>query len=165
VTDALTAFNLARLDDEERDAQAATLGPWVAESDGRPGGGLVITGRLRSQYGEPVSVACGPNAESVLLNEDATHIARQDPPATLTRVAALRALVEAHAPVPMILIEADDEAVTCPADNVPLYNRVLDPNPQLMCPICEVLGCDVALGIAAIWRHHSGYAAAVRAEG
>lgn len=80
-------FIVARLDEEEADARAATAGPWrtgdhpsdapVVYADG----GVLI-------YDE------GGHSEA-----DAAHIARQDPAATLTRVVALRALAGEHEPI------------------------------------------------------------------
>jgi hypothetical protein len=80
--DALTAFCRARLDEEERDARAATPGPWVAE----PWRGAL-------QVARKSDAATAAVVDDIDTPADAVHIARQDPAATLARVAALRALV------------------------------------------------------------------------
>jgi hypothetical protein len=107
VTDALTAFIRARIADEERDAQAAiTAEAAGGESSWRPSP-VLATGSthvtIRTQGGNyPVA-----RLEDVDGDDDcpmilravpaADHIARQDPAATLARVAALRALVDSCA--------------------------------------------------------------------
>ncbi|WP_131802138.1 DUF6221 family protein [Parafrankia soli] len=84
MTTDIAAFILERLDDEERDARAATPGPW----------------RVGNFPRERV-VYSGPDEADVLIYDegghseaDAHHVARQDPAATVARVEALRALVE-----------------------------------------------------------------------
>lgn len=73
---AMVAFVQARLDDAERDALAATSGPWQAD-----GGSVYV--------GHPVN-------EVVSYTESAAHIARQDPARTLREIAAKRELLSRY---------------------------------------------------------------------
>lgn len=118
--DGMLAFVNARLEEEERDALAATPGPWLERA-----GRIFIEGVRRS-------------LAIVRLVPNARHIARQDPTATLARVAALRALLGEHGPI-----------------RQPPWAE----NPTPVCAYCSHLArsrrrlpCDVVKGVAAIWR-------------
>ncbi|WP_097982818.1 DUF6221 family protein [Streptomyces sp. f150] len=91
MTDALVAFLKARLDDDERTAQAATPGPWCDS------GGYVTDidedGHSRVQvtdFGtqDEDSEGSGPQGQA-----DSAHIARHDPARTLREVEAARAVI------------------------------------------------------------------------
>jgi hypothetical protein len=136
----ILAFIQARLTDEEADALAATQEPWSLPWPGKPFinigdlGGAVVgqgpwnTGKLAADAG------------------DVAHMVRQNPAATLARVAALRALVAPHKPY--------EHRVS-----------ILDPNSRLIAVECnrciapkeeqEDWPCDVVKGVAAIWRVQS----------
>lgn len=145
--DALTAFIRARLDEEERDAKAAQPGPWNAEASPH-----VVT----EDGGTVAAYVEGWTVEPTLIDEaDARHIARQDPAATLARVAALRALVDLHEPTKCASYWHETKGGF--VDN------------GLICDICAnhdredgVTGewpCTTMRHIAAIWRDHPDFPA------
>jgi hypothetical protein len=93
--DAMVAFVNARLEEEELDALAARQGggdgQWTARIfDGVRASTWQVDGKgcgLVCDVGDPIEHRAGSYA---------AHIARQNPAATLARVAALRALVALH---------------------------------------------------------------------
>ena len=96
--DALTAFIRARLADEQRDAQAATPGPWrhdPAKHWRKPGTSWFEEAVFSGPADKDATCVAGTGeSDDAQSMADARHIARQDPAATLARVAALRALVD-----------------------------------------------------------------------
>ena len=76
MSDDLTAFIAARLDEDEAGAKAATPGPWAVDSEGC----CVFTGDR-----DEVAERC--------QDESARHIARNDPARVLRDVAAKRNLL------------------------------------------------------------------------
>lgn len=118
----------ARLDDEEADALAATPGPWHAEViDG--------TGNI---YGPDGNGVAYDREDGCARADDADHIARQNPAATLARVAALRAILDSH------------EMRTTPNSGISYCSDCCDgvifPGP-----------CATIRHVAAIWRDHPDY--------
>lgn len=88
----LVEFLRSRLDEDARVAEAATSGPWTAET------------HLHRHTREPVSYEVHPVAEQegngcggVLTASDAVHIARHDPARMLAEVDAKRQLLAGHA--------------------------------------------------------------------
>lgn len=115
------AFVRARIAEERADAEAATDRIWLAEADDNDDGDPVVTcdheGYIR-HVAEPS------------YHEDARHIARQNPAATLARRDALTALVDLCAE------RARERSYDDPYD---------------------VVGENVLGHIAAIWRDHADY--------
>lgn len=93
----LAAFLLARLDEDEQDAAAATPGPWRAAEPGETTSPVLA-------YPEPSTDVVAAGGSVAADNEgfgacsvpDARHIARHDPTTVLADVAARRRLVEPH---------------------------------------------------------------------
>jgi hypothetical protein len=91
VSDDLVAFLLARLDEDEQTAAAASDGPWTPW---RTGGALHGLGDLQHAVTLPGQ---GPGAKASIVTAswlDAEHIARHDPARVLAEVAAKRAIVK-----------------------------------------------------------------------
>ena len=122
VTDPIAAFILARVADEERDARAATDGPWHTKPDADEH--LLVVG-------DGVGIVVGRDGDSVTEDGDARHIARQDPPSTLSRCTALRPLVE-----------------LCDTEHDPTGPPV---------PMDCIGQAEVLRHLAAIWRDHEDY--------
>jgi hypothetical protein len=98
VTADLTAFLLARIDEDEAVARGASAGPWLLESQMvNPPRPLAVWLRRECQPGD-LLVTRGANPA------DLTHIARHDPARVLSECAAKRAIVDAY--------NVDDDYVT-----------------------------------------------------
>ncbi|MFJ9214213.1 DUF6221 family protein [Streptomyces sp. NPDC102264] len=85
----LVAFVRARLDEDEQTARAATAGPWTTM-----GQRVLDSSPPSDRLG--IGMAVGHAAASADYNETAVHIARQDPAATLRRIARDRAILNAY---------------------------------------------------------------------
>lgn len=103
----LAAFLRARLDEDERTARAATIGPWrvvnvtsygsatIDGPDALQDGGYDETTKTRTQKMRPLTVIpqdvdYGPTVDLV----DAEHIVRHDPARVLAEVEAKRRIIE-----------------------------------------------------------------------
>jgi hypothetical protein len=137
--DAMVAFVNARLEEEELDALAARQGGgdgrWTARIfDGGSAPTWQVDGKgcgLVCDVGDPIEHRAGSYAD---------HIARQDPAATLARVAALRALVALHGRAPCG-IEEHGGPDLCEGEN--------------WCKECagtDSWPCPTIRHVAAIWR-------------
>lgn len=136
-------FIAARLGDEEVDARAAAEESrsqrWKAQK------------RSRENFFD-ITVIAGEGPDDVALAngtgvKTGAHIARQDPAATLARVAALRSLVNEHGarkPYP----KASPEYAQCAR-----CHEASDYGDN------EDWPCDVVKGVAAIWASHPDYRA------
>lgn len=136
--DALTAFIRARLDDEEGDARSAE------KAQGHAWRFIALRAAVRGEDGGDLGT---------FKADVGAHIARQDPAATLARVAALRALVDLHEPT------------TCTSYWHETNGGFVDNG--LICDICAnhdredgVTGewpCATMRHLAAIWRDHPDF--------
>lgn len=83
----------------EAEAEAATKGPWEARPPTDDGDGWEI--RAVVTPGREWRWVIGAESGSGVYDEpDARHMARHDPAAVLRRIAADRALLAVHAPIP-----------------------------------------------------------------
>ncbi|MFN2539564.1 MAG: DUF6221 family protein [Mycobacteriales bacterium] len=89
MTDEMVTWLRARLDDEACVARAATPGPWAVDS-------LIHAETITNADGVTVvgGGRWGDEASVFETTEDAVHIARQDPAATLTRVRAHQQILD-----------------------------------------------------------------------
>ncbi|MFI5880823.1 DUF6221 family protein [Streptomyces sp. NPDC051554] len=92
-TDRMVAWLRETMDSAERDAEAATPGPWAPEG---ALGADVVTSALLGRVAD-CSVGTDYRPQSI---PDAAHIARHDPAAVLRRIAADRKQHDEHIPVP-----------------------------------------------------------------
>lgn len=109
---------LAAIDETERDARAATQGPWrhTPEKHWRkPGTAWCEEAVFAGPVGaDAVCVAGTGNSDDPQSMADAAHIARHDPDAVLRRCAADRRRLERHTPIPDHGRFSDDWANECP---------------------------------------------------
>ncbi|MGW9031491.1 DUF6221 family protein [Streptomyces sp. NPDC055722] len=93
-TDGMLVWLRAAMDAAQRDAEAATPGPWEPEGDD-PTDDMVHTvhdGKHGDLVGKTVAHVRGGNATAANMR----HIARHDPAAVLRRITADRKLLDLH---------------------------------------------------------------------
>lgn len=98
--DDLIAFIRARLDEDEAAAKSARPGPWDYETEV---GGFGPVGCVMMPLGNHKGTRTGLTAFTPLGTQDAAtaaHIARHDPARVLREVAAKRAILALHTPLP-----------------------------------------------------------------
>jgi uncharacterized protein DUF6221 len=90
----LAAFLLARIDDDRRQAEQATPGPWhdVRIDDGTDGWNVEARGAQRTD--RDVAVDHARPAEGACRRSDAAHIARWHPARVLAECDAKRRIIE-----------------------------------------------------------------------
>lgn len=128
----ILAFVKARLDEDQKIAEAATAGPWTAAYD----------------YGdykiEPNVAGSGYEYGGVYESQDADHIALHDPSRVLREAAAKRRVLERHKPVP------GEEHIICDIDSFVGHDdtegRYGDPYP-----------CADVRALASIYSDHPDY--------
>lgn len=147
ITDPL-AWVRAEMDAAEKEAVAATQGPWFANEYVQVDDfdASIGTGRDRLREDAVDVVGHGYEGGGVVHLADAVHIARHNPAAVLRRIAADRKQLDLHAAVPDHgrFSEGDCEAAGCDGDHdsAPVCRacRTYAGDPiEAPCPTIEIL--------------------------